>query len=367
MIKNIEINNFRCFEKFKTSNFGRINLISGKNSVGKTALLEAIFLLAAPRPDTVMFLRQLRNEAADTSKSLPERTWINLFFNLDQKEIFIKSEIGENSHQELTISVDESVKNFDSEYDESSDNSDIMDLFSKSSSVISVLHLNANFNEVNKEVNKFECLLISSNKGILGRDRKTPNVKDVFFNPAFVRPRSRVVAEEFDKAFLNDNAGSSFLELIRTIDPEIIDARTIAIGEPTLHLQRKHQPRLPIEMFGDAITRVADIGLKIINNKNSILLIDEIENGIHHANQVNFWNALYKLAEKLDVQIFVTTHSLEMLQSFVKAAENNGSKSASAMHFELVRNTTTGKIIAIKRTVDSLDYDITRAKEVRGS
>ena len=56
-----------------------------------------------------------------------------------------------------------------------------------------------------------------------------------------------------------------------------------------------------------------------------------------------------------------------MLQSFVKAAENNENKSASAMHFELVRNTTTGKIIAIKRTVDSLDYDITRAKEVRGS
>ena len=257
MIKNIEINNFRCFEQFKTSNFGRINLISGKNSVGKTALLEAIFLVAAPRPETVMFLRQLRHEAADTSKSLPERTWINLFFNPDQNEIVIKSEIAENSHQELTISVDESVKNFDSEYDEDSENSDIMDLFSKSSSVISVLHLNASFNQVNK----FESLLISSNKGILGRDHKIPNVKDVFFNRAFLRPRSRVIAEEFDKAFLNDNTGNSFLELIKTIDPEIIDARTIAIGEPTLHLQRQHQPRLPIGMFGDAITRVADIGL----------------------------------------------------------------------------------------------------------
>jgi AAA15 family ATPase/GTPase len=41
-IKNIEIKNFKCFEDFKANGFGRVNLIGGKNNVGKTAFMEAV-------------------------------------------------------------------------------------------------------------------------------------------------------------------------------------------------------------------------------------------------------------------------------------------------------------------------------------
>ena len=43
-IKNIEIKNFKCFEDFKAEGFGRVNLIGGKNNVGKTAFMEACYL-----------------------------------------------------------------------------------------------------------------------------------------------------------------------------------------------------------------------------------------------------------------------------------------------------------------------------------
>ncbi|MHC5726831.1 MAG: AAA family ATPase, partial [Nostoc sp.] len=56
MIKNIEIKNFRCFDELKVSGFEKINLISGKNNVGKTGLLEALFINSAPRPDTILYL-----------------------------------------------------------------------------------------------------------------------------------------------------------------------------------------------------------------------------------------------------------------------------------------------------------------------
>ncbi len=62
MIKDVEINNFRCFSKLKVSGFEKVNLISGKNNAGKTALLEALFLNSSPRPDSIMFLRQIRSE-----------------------------------------------------------------------------------------------------------------------------------------------------------------------------------------------------------------------------------------------------------------------------------------------------------------
>jgi hypothetical protein len=41
LITEIEINHFKCFENFKTNGFKRVNLIVGKNNVGKTALMEA--------------------------------------------------------------------------------------------------------------------------------------------------------------------------------------------------------------------------------------------------------------------------------------------------------------------------------------
>ena len=44
MLKNIEIVKYKCFENFKLENLSRINIITGKNNVGKTALLEAFFL-----------------------------------------------------------------------------------------------------------------------------------------------------------------------------------------------------------------------------------------------------------------------------------------------------------------------------------
>jgi AAA15 family ATPase/GTPase len=84
MIKDIEINNFRCFERLKVFGCKRINLISGKNNVGKTALLEAIFINSKPIKSTIFSLCELRRESGRFSEILPERMWNNLFF---QQEI----------------------------------------------------------------------------------------------------------------------------------------------------------------------------------------------------------------------------------------------------------------------------------------
>ena len=42
MIKKLEIEKFRGFEKFKVDDIGQINLLVGTNNCGKTSILEAI-------------------------------------------------------------------------------------------------------------------------------------------------------------------------------------------------------------------------------------------------------------------------------------------------------------------------------------
>ncbi len=54
MIKSVEIQNFRTFRHLKINNLGQINVFIGKNNLGKSSLLEAIYLAsdAADRINT---------------------------------------------------------------------------------------------------------------------------------------------------------------------------------------------------------------------------------------------------------------------------------------------------------------------------
>lgn len=361
MIKNIEIKNFRCFDELKVSEFEQINLISGKNNVGKTALLEAIFINYAPRPDTIYFLRKIRREQSDFSKSLPERTWSNFFFQQNKNSnLIIKATLKEGDSHIVEISVDESVKDFlENTDDEDNDEKEKMiDIFLGNESLLSVMHLKTKINDRDK----FESLIVSSAKGLIARDIKVPDIKNVFFVPSFLRISNRDLTREFDKARFSDRE-HEVLKAFQSIDSSIIEVESFSIGEPTIYLKREGETRLPLSLFGDAINRIADIILRIVNNENSILLIDEIENGIHHSNQVYFWSILYKLSKELNIQIFATTHSLEMTQAFIKAGLEYQNFAA---HFELTRQMKTGKIVAIRRDLDTLDYGISHNKEVRG-
>ena len=45
-LTDIEIKEFKCFTDFKASGFKRVNLIGGKNNIGKTVFMEACFINA---------------------------------------------------------------------------------------------------------------------------------------------------------------------------------------------------------------------------------------------------------------------------------------------------------------------------------
>lgn len=78
-IKNIEIKNFKCFEDFTAEGFGRVNLIGGKNNVGKTAFMEA-FCINVYATDinlfytTLMYVTYTREKLEYINKLLNFRT-----------------------------------------------------------------------------------------------------------------------------------------------------------------------------------------------------------------------------------------------------------------------------------------------------
>lgn len=69
--------------------------------------------------------------------------------------------------------------------------------------------------------------------------------------------------------------------------------------------------------------RMLGIALALVNAENGILLIDEIENGLHYSIQTDLWRLIFQVAQRLNIQVFATSHSWDCIESFQKAAQEN--------------------------------------------
>jgi AAA15 family ATPase/GTPase len=235
----------------------------------------------------------------------------------------------------------------------------LRELFLKYKDDLSVLNLKLT-RDNQETVNSVAIATSSSTMGFGSR----PNVKEPPFIPSCMKSFERNLTELFDLARLNDK-DSEVLKAFQILDYSIESVDSFSIGEPTLYLRRKGEKRLPLSLFGDAINRVAEIILKLVNSEHKILLIDEIENGIHHTSQREFWRVLFRLAVELDTQIFATTHSLEMLQAFADVGLEPNQECSSA-YFELARKLKTNQIIGSRLDLETLSYAIEHQEGVRG-
>ncbi|MEG4445885.1 AAA family ATPase [Microcoleus sp. AT9_B5] len=333
MLKEIEIQNFRCFEQIKISGFERVNLIGGKNNAGKTALLEAIFLNFAPDASSLVILRYLRREPSKALEAMPDRAWDNLFYALKKDRfIVIIGKDDNNNTDRLEIKVE----------------------------------INSIKNKINFEFmrNEDQSTWSSSPVAAGGLLNFRISLDEVPIIPSWLRISGKKLTEAYDNARLDDK-DSEVLKAFQILDPTIESVESFSIGEPTLYLRRKGEKRLPLSLFGDAINRVAEIILKLVNSEYKILLIDEIENGIHYTSQREFWRVLFRLAVELDTQIFATTHSLEMLQAFADVGLEQNQECSSA-YFELARKLKTNQIIGSRLDLETLSYAIEHQEGVRG-
>ncbi|MBL8971571.1 MAG: ATP-binding protein [Myxococcales bacterium] len=123
---------------------------------------------------------------------------------------------------------------------------------------------------------------------------------------------------------------------------------------------------MPLRSLGDGFGRILQLVLKLLPARGGFLLIDEFENGLHFSVQEKLWTLLLRMAERLDIQVFATTHSWDCIESFTRAAHAN--KAAEGLLFRLghsVRTSDRGLIIATVFDEDQL-YSITQADvEVR--
>jgi AAA15 family ATPase/GTPase len=60
------------------------------------------------------------------------------------------------------------------------------------------------------------------------------------------------------------------------------------------------------------------MAITIARSKDGVLLIDEIDTGLHYTVMTEMWELLYNASKALNVQIFATTHSSDCINSLAK-------------------------------------------------
>jgi AAA15 family ATPase/GTPase len=369
MIKSINIQNFKIFKKSKFSDFGQINLLGGLNNGGKTTLLEAIYLGVSPSSNAIVSLKKLRREVINSKiiSATYDTIWDNLFYLHDKKNaITIDLTTDLNDFYRLNLTCDSNTEDFvkfvNSDIENDSDITELSKSLSNQEISKSVLHIDCQKNAIDY----ISSVLVASQKGLvgLGHGANAGSIQKIALIPSMGRIEGEDLAKIYSQAELR-GLQSPVKDLLQVFDKDLEDIRVFSnTGKPVLYVRRKNEPYMLLSAFGDAMNRMVDLVLRIVNNENGIVLFDEIENGVHYTNHDAIWTLIFRLAREKNVQIFATTHSKEMMNSFDKVALENSS--VEAKYIEILKSARTNNIKSNNFDTKKLEYALLQNENLRG-
>ena len=317
MIQSISFQNFRGFKHLELPDLAPITLLSGKNNAGKSTVLDGLFLLV-DYSDSRCF------EKISNFRSLPvipdfDILWKPLFHQLNADEpIQISARLEHDT--ELTYYREDSYSPLPQDFKGMTPN--VMNRFMSSAQSGYTL----GFKLAQKEISYTETgHFIAAPDGIaVNITTSLPNNQKVIM-PLTHMINSRITAfyspvELFGKLELDGRKGE-ILDILQKMDPAISDITAITTNGQTQLYGNMGGKLLPMRLAGDGMNRLLIIMLSIMENPNSIILIDEIENGLHYSMFPVLWESIAHAAQESNCQVIATTHSYECVTGAVEGME----------------------------------------------
>jgi AAA15 family ATPase/GTPase len=322
MLKSLKIENFRCFQSFELSDLGQINLLVGTNNSGKTSILEAIQLLTSPSILESLWERMIaRGEYIQDEETNTPR-------ELDVRYLFYGNEIDIGSKFLISGISDKNGEDIP--------NAEYIEVSIKGKMLMKNLQDVSPFLNVKQSMNKYSMELPLSYQG--GLESQKPFVKKkkslemtTQFIPLSSLTNAKMI-ELFDEIVLNPEE-SSVVDALKIIEPSI---ERIAVKKNAFFVKtnnNNYQGGTPLGNMGDGVGRMLGIVLAIVHAKNGILLVDEIDTGLHFSIMSDMWKLVWETAKKLNVQVFATTHSSDCWTSLdAIASRENPSQEGITIH-----------------------------------
>ena len=123
---------------------------------------------------------------------------------------------------------------------------------------------------------------------------------------------------------------------------------------------------MPLNMFGSGMIRAAMILSPCILGNELIILIDELENGLHYQAIPPLLKSLLRLSSERHVQIFATTHSLELLKGLQQVlSQNQFSENQQTTHCYTLQRDEQGLVRSYRYEYDQFEHCIAHGIEIR--
>ena len=359
MLKSLDIENFRSFKLFKLQPLGRINLLVGKNNSGKTSILEIIHLLCFPqnlRPLEEMLRRRGEYILEGNMQAVYGFDLCSLFnghqpaagsqFSAKATSIDVETD-GLPSTQQLTVTLSSKniskymqlLKSMGDLIQDTSDEETLEENAKESPSVAELIRLLKNgemktldlilrwsknenqqvWSSVQPLSEGNYWLADNAKKSLLGTVSQHAPILFVASNSLTIKK----MQDLFEQVVLKPEENLIY-EALQIIDPNIqrlapiaaIEEKTVTNNQNGFVIQFKNNDkRLPIGILGEGIGRILGLILALVNVRDGILLIDDIDTGLHYTTMYKLWKLVWETANKLNVQIFATTHNSDCWQS----------------------------------------------------
>lgn len=360
MLRDLRITNFRGLREFAMSGLGQVNLLVGANNCGKTSVLEAIHLLSVPGNPGPLWQAQFRRGELIDGRTERQVDVAHLVHGhrLAEGSVFSIVGYGTTGQRGLdaTFVTRESIarsvgeNEIDAETPPRTSAALWLDWFDESGRKRLRLPLTRHGG-------------ISERRMLMPRPVSSAETHDaVSFVTAEGLTRDNVVSM-FESVVLTPDE-ATVLQALRTIEPEI--ERIASVGTYARSSSRVRGGlammvggrRIPIGSMGDGIWRLLGIALALVKARGGVLLVDEIDTGLHYSVLVDMWRLVFETARSLDVQVFATTHSRDCYEALAAVAEP-GRSEISLQRIE------RGKVEAIAFTETEIRQAAERGLEVR--
>ena len=374
MLTRLTVRNFRNLQWLFVDELDRITLIGGKNGVGKTALLEALWIFSAP---DLPELGERINIMRGLPPFAPEDIFRDLFSDYDASKS-IKITAHGDWESNLPRSLDISLRprshstqilpgNLEQAQAAAVEGTTRPRLEGESALVFKYRHSDGRIYEssawwiADQVAPAGTAGPVLTGEGIAQNWQSITERPTSRYIPALYREDLQSVAAKFSRVQVDGNE-SRLIDLLNILEPRLRRLALIQVkNTPVIHafLDDGKRP-IPVQLLGEGFNRMLSITLSMGEAAGGLFLVDEIENGLHHSVQEDVFATLLDLAQEFDVQVFATTHSDECIRAAHRAMRNND-REFSYCRLENV----DGAVRAVHFDADMMETSIKHSMEIR--
>ena len=375
MYTSFSIRNFRCIKDLTIEPLARVNLIAGKNNMGKTALLEALWLHSGPNvPDLGDRLARFRGIPGQD----PVRLMHDLFNDFDPECTITLSARGEGDAGKGILKVESQLMDSAVPVPGPNGSSSPARGFQESD-VSAVSDTEIVFDYTDEEGQKYvssgwwarsgghavqvgaNAQMVLTNEGMADKKAIMPTRPTNIFISARQRTGPEEDVRRFGEAELEGYV-DRIADCLKRVDSRVERLLTIAAPPAAMVYADVGLSRpVPIGFLGDGVGRLLSMALAFHQARDGMILIDEIENGLHHTALQNVWKDLNWLSQEFNVQVFATTHSNECM---VAARDAFACMNDKALHFHRL-DLQDGLIVATTYPFSGFDFTLDFGAEIR--